>query len=58
MRLKVPHTLVLLFSMILIAQLLTWILPRGEYERQTNEAGGWVLTQRALIFKLTYRLYL
>ncbi len=27
-------------------------------ERQTNEAGGWVLTQRALIFKLTYRLYL
>ncbi len=26
-------------------------------ERQTNDAAGWVLAQRALIFKLTYRLY-
>lgn len=27
-------------------------------ERQTNDAAGWLLTQRALIFKVTYRLYL
>lgn len=27
-------------------------------ERRTDEAAGWELSQRALIFKLTYRLYL
>ena len=36
---RVPHTLVLLFSMILLAQLATYLLPQGEYERRTNEAG-------------------
>jgi len=38
-RLKVPHTLVLLFSMIVLAQLLTWILPQGHYRRVVNEEG-------------------
>jgi uncharacterized ion transporter superfamily protein YfcC len=38
-RFRVPHTLVLLFSMVLVAQLLTWILPQGEFQREVNEVG-------------------
>lgn len=38
-RARVPHTLVLLFGMIVIAQLLTYVLPHGQYERITNEVG-------------------
>ena len=38
-RFRVPHTLVLLFSMVLVAQLLTWVLPQGEFQREVNEAG-------------------
>ena len=38
-RFRVPHTLVLLFSMVIVAQLLTWILPQGEFQRRVNEDG-------------------
>ena len=36
---KVPHTLVLLFGMIVLAYGLTLVLPPGEFERVVNEAG-------------------
>ena len=36
---RVPHTLVLLFGMIVLAWGLTLALPPGEFERVTNEAG-------------------
>ena len=36
-RFKVPHTLVLLFVMIVIAYALTWILPAGTFETVTND---------------------
>lgn len=36
---RVPHTLVLLFGMIVLAWGLTLVLPAGEFERVTNEAG-------------------
>lgn len=36
---RVPHTLVLLFAMIMAATLLTWLLPAGTYERVENEHG-------------------
>lgn len=36
-RFRVPHTLVLLFGMIVVALLLTYILPAGSYERVPNE---------------------
>jgi len=39
MRFKVPHTLVLLFGMILVAQVLTWVLPQGTYQRFENAEG-------------------
>lgn len=34
---KVPHTLVLLFSMIVLAWLLTLLLPAGQYETMVND---------------------
>ena len=40
---KVPHTLVLLFSMILLAWVLTWLLPAGSFETVTNDHGRGVV---------------
>lgn len=36
---RTPHTLVLLFGMIVFALLLTYVLPAGEYERILDEHG-------------------
>ena len=36
---KVPHTLVILFSMVVIAQLLTYIVPAGSFDRVETESG-------------------
>jgi uncharacterized ion transporter superfamily protein YfcC len=38
-RFKVPHTLVLLFGMVVLALLLTYVLPAGSFERVENDAG-------------------
>jgi len=38
-RFKVPHTLVLLFGMVGLAQILTYLLPAGAFERVENAAG-------------------
>ena len=38
-RFKVPHTLVLLFAMVVAALLLSWVLPSGSFERVENAAG-------------------
>ena len=38
-RLKVPHTLVFLFGMVILAQVLTYLLPTGSFERVENAAG-------------------
>jgi uncharacterized ion transporter superfamily protein YfcC len=38
-RFKVPHTLVLLFGMVVAALLLTYVLPAGSFERVENDAG-------------------
>ena len=38
-RLKVPHTLVLLFGMVGLAQILTYLLPAGAFDRIENAAG-------------------
>lgn len=37
--LKAPHTLVLLFSIMILAQLATYLLPQGAYETTIDEAG-------------------
>ncbi|NBD95079.1 MAG: TIGR00366 family protein [Gammaproteobacteria bacterium] len=37
--LKVPHTLVLMFIMMIVALALTWVLPAGSFETVTNDQG-------------------
>ena len=36
---KVPHTLVLLFFMMILAYFLTWLLPSGTFEQVTGDSG-------------------
>ncbi|KKO44708.1 short-chain fatty acid transporter [Arsukibacterium ikkense] len=36
---KVPHTLTLLFAMMVIAMIATWIVPQGAFEMQTLDSG-------------------
>jgi uncharacterized ion transporter superfamily protein YfcC len=36
---KVPHTLVILFGMVVLAQILTYVIPAGSFDRVENEAG-------------------
>ncbi len=36
---RVPHTLVLMFAMMIVALVLTWILPAGSFDTEVNEAG-------------------
>jgi len=43
MKIKVPHTLVLLFSMMVLAFLLTYLLPQGSFEMVENEQGRTVV---------------
>lgn len=38
-RFRVPHTLVLLFGMIVAAMIVTYVLPAGRFERVENEHG-------------------
>jgi uncharacterized ion transporter superfamily protein YfcC len=38
--LRLPHPIVLLLGAVIIAALFTWILPAGEYARQTDAATG------------------
>lgn len=38
-KLRVPHTLVLMFGMMTLALVLTWLLPAGEFQTELNEAG-------------------
>mgnify|MGYP001627116821 CR=1 FL=1 len=47
---RVPNTLVLLFFMQLAALVITWLLPAGEFDTRTNEAG------RQLVIPGTFEL--
>ena len=38
-RFRVPHTLALMFIMMVVALVLTWILPAGEFETVVNDSG-------------------
>jgi uncharacterized ion transporter superfamily protein YfcC len=37
---KIPHTFVIVYSIIILAAIATWIVPGGHFERQTIEEGG------------------
>ncbi|MEX2123853.1 MAG: TIGR00366 family protein [Woeseia sp.] len=36
---KLPHTLVILFSMVVLAQVMTYVIPAGSFERVESESG-------------------
>lgn len=40
LRLAVPHNLVIVFSIIIVSAVLTWVIPGGRYDRQTVEVNG------------------
>lgn len=43
MRIKVPHTLVLMAYLMVAALVMTWIIPAGEFERTVNDIGQTVV---------------
>lgn len=50
---KFPHTYVLIFSLILLAAIATWIVPAGEYQRKSVDTG---LNKREMIDAGSYKL--
>ncbi len=48
---KVPHTLAIIFSLILFCALLTWIVPAGQFDYQTVEVNG---VQRSVVVNNSY----
>ena len=38
-RLRMPHTLVLMFGMMVVALVLTWVLPAGQFETEPSDSG-------------------
>ena len=48
---KLPHTFVIIFYLIVIAAILTWIIPGGQYTEQTVEVNG--TTQQQMVFQYT-----
>ena len=41
---KTPHIFVILLTIIVVAMVLTWVLPAGKFERVKNDAGITVAT--------------
>ena len=37
---KIPHTLVIIFSLIVFCAILTWLIPAGEYDYETVVVNG------------------
>lgn len=42
-KIKIPHTLVLMMYMMLAALVLTWLIPAGEFQRSVNDIGQTVV---------------
>lgn len=49
---KIPHTFTIVFSIIILCAILTWILPGGEYQRQTVVVDG---TERNIVMADTFQ---
>lgn len=49
---KIPNVFVIVFSLIVISAILTWILPGGEYDRDQKEVKG---VERTVIVEGTFR---
>ncbi len=49
---KIPHTYVIIFSIIVLAAILTWFVPGGEYSRTTISVNG---VERTVIEKSSFQ---
>ncbi len=49
---KIPHTYVIVFSIIILSAILTWIIPGGEYSRQKITVNG---VERTVIEKGSFK---
>ena len=49
---KIPHTYVIVFGIILLAAILTWFIPGGEYARQSIMVNG---VERTVIDKDSFQ---
>lgn len=49
---KVPNNIVIVFSIIILASMLTWIVPGGQYDRQTIKVNG---VERTVIVNETFK---
>jgi uncharacterized ion transporter superfamily protein YfcC len=49
---KLPHTYVLVFSIIILSAILTWIIPGGRFDRQTVVVNG---VERSVIVSGSYK---
>ena len=62
LRLQFPHPLVLLFGIAILAALMSYALPAGEYERRVDDATGRTVVVAGLTFpdwfRFVFRLYL
>jgi len=52
LRLTIPHNLVIVFSIVIISAVLTWIIPGGRYERETVKVNG---VERSVIVNGSFR---
>jgi len=48
---KIPNTFVIIFCLLLLAAILTWIIPGGKYEEKINEVNG--VRQKEMVFHYT-----
>lgn len=48
---KVPHTFTIVFALIVLSAILTWIVPGGEYDRKTITTGD---TEREVVITNSY----
>lgn len=48
---KIPHTYVIVFAIVVLSAILTWIIPGGEYQRTTLDVNG---TMREVIVQDSY----
>lgn len=47
---KIPHIFVILFSMIILVSILSYVIPTGTFERVTNEAGAEIIQPETFTF--------
>jgi uncharacterized ion transporter superfamily protein YfcC len=52
---KIPHTFVIIFYLLIIAAMLTWIIPGGKFEEKTTTLNG--IQQKELVFYYTEHVH-